>query len=132
MDGATREADSGQDSNGKVLGREKHGCALRPRCVGSCDYERLACDLDVSRAAYMSMVENKIPVVRAGLIPDPAIAAAARIAARNRSAAGSSTGAESALTDRQRSDAFAQRMSVTSCECVSYPAKPVHTIPGAQ
>ena len=55
--------------------------AQAPRCVGSCAYEALACDLDAVKSSYFSMVEHKVPVVRAGLIPDPAIAHAARVAA---------------------------------------------------
>lgn len=46
-------------------------CGERPKCSGRCTYEDLACDVNQTETAYLSMMSHKVPVVEVGLVVPP-------------------------------------------------------------
>ena len=142
-----------ENADWAYFSRAKRLSCGAPRCAGSCDYERLACDFEASRASYVSMVAAKVPVVRAGLFPMHSgmkhnVSNASKFASFNstvestmrevkvgggtstRSTVGTSTTAGNRSETPQPSpeDEFRDKFRVTACECVRYPARPHHTL----
>ena len=55
----------------KLFGQHRRAptsCGAAPLCMGSCTYEKLACDVNATGAWYASMMAHKVPVASANLL----------------------------------------------------------------
>ena len=84
-------------------------CGERPQCSGSCTYDDLACDINQTEVAYMSMVSNKVPIVDVGLYVPKQTVEEQRAQFRR------------GLIERN--------WSAAACSCEKYPAAALHPRP---